>query len=294
MKKLLVLLSACSSGVATVANHPALHDPLLGNWQPDYIHPFTASDEFERRQLERVSACHTGEHDACWRAGLFPEVEASCRSGHVPSCRALGDGGADLPGAIGRNTVRCVIESCDGVGLLAECAAGFSRSCTKASYLAAEIHIPFIDDVLLARATMLAEPGCRQGMPFECNVLLGSRSPDVRLWAEEELCRTDKLYCTIAAHGLLIEGQRERSHRVYEYACQIGEFRACVDLSVLYGATVFPEPVPGRGRRLLEWYCRSDEANELQGGPDAYRDCMQGVGRFQYRKNILSKPVEEP
>lgn len=213
--------------------------------------------------------CAQGEHRACILAlahptfgdGQMNRLRSSCRAGHQMSCRAVAaamgfprtpDGELALERSVGEwyglegVTLRCreATNRCNWALVREECSAGWPNSCHALSYRSGVV---FRD-----RAYLLARQGCRAGILLECTILAASHSEEDQLFLATNECWLTG-HCTHLGEHWLVRGELVKARDAFELACQTREV-SCPALARRYLRGVLPEPVPHRGRDLLERY----------------------------------------
>jgi hypothetical protein len=247
---------------------------------PDYDRPFIKKPH----DLEWVSglylqACRAGDRRSCWRADatysskLTEEmVHRNCLAGDLMSCRALrrepwepdepSEPDKRLRGWVGR-AIQCdgpqdcqkeARQKCQELdcweALQQECADGFPASCWS------PLHRN--DEGALARATELAMEGCQAGLRKECQWLLLHISDHAKwVFAYGHLCHWAADCGDLSYY---FKGEPIKVREIRERGCQYGRGTekgiACEAAWRGYLDGTYPEPVPGRGRALVEWSCK--------------------------------------
>ncbi|MBX3158517.1 MAG: hypothetical protein KF773_21285 [Deltaproteobacteria bacterium] len=255
-------------------------DRLEEAWWFDVREPFAGVDDRAVRvRALRARACRDGHRPSCWRAGRLEEVRANCAAGHLLSCRAIPrherpeqQTQDDLPGRFGRSILCRAGVDCEE-HLWAECRAGFPWSCSNLYYLRHGLSVGNnpdepARDAAMERAIALGRDGCAAGIVHECELARFSDRLAERQAVERTMCRLGDL---CSPHAWIEDGRTIEARDLLERACQ--ERRddfACSVLAKHYLKGRFPEPEPGRGRRLLEWACR-----RRHGDSAFYEDCLE-------------------
>lgn len=259
---------------------------LVDSLPLDYRRPFSDSSSDRPATRQRfLEACRAGHRPSCWTAWyLEPQwhesseafllIRANCAAGDLMSCRAIlplpmMDPRGELPGAAGRSQACWTTPDepggtgCDVAALRRECRARFSASCRllvmhRRSAAGDPGDAALTSDARLAE---LAEGECDAGLISACldARLFGSRDrrPGAASWLERE-CRITPFFCQELLQHLLDARATIQARDVAERRCQYGANTSrdsCADLGDYYVTGVLPEPVPGRGRALLEWAC---------------------------------------
>jgi hypothetical protein len=226
----------------------------------DYERPFSSTrrdDLVRRARALYMEACRSGVESACWKAGGegYEMVEANCRNGHQMSCRATFSRDPGLPGAAARVDA-CIFGKCDIEALRVECSKGFTQSCDR-------LYLIERSPALRERVRELSIDGCRQWVTSECNSLQFVVNDDSLLEVAELSCMTESVTCLVVAERYLKLGNKARSRDLFERACQLYTMGApCLVLGLKYVSKELPEPVPGRGQRLIDFECARIESPE--------------------------------
>jgi hypothetical protein len=112
-----------------------------------------------------------------------------------------------------------------------------------------------------SRVTSLSREGCAQGVLDECNEALtpyelDAWRPDEQLVIARKVCSEQRL-CGRYGELLLDAGDTAHARDAFELACQYRSsiFGTCMQLGDEYLDGKLPEPMPGRGQRLLDFDC---------------------------------------
>jgi hypothetical protein len=252
-------------------------------WRLDL--PLAAFEPPRRHHTSEVLdvACRAGHRGSCWYlvylatsdgalVNALRMIADDCQVGDFWSCRALPPSSrlpgvsAGLPGEQGR--ARCVDGDTGECNrrLNAECQGGFSPSCRL---LATRNRDAGAREQLLARAAELSREGCAHGVIHDCETVELDWPERERWDAYEILCKVHRWECRRLGAMLENSGQLAAAFREYERACQyesIGPYN-CLELAERYLAGEFPEPVPGRARKLLQLACAKLAPSERDGEP---------------------------
>jgi hypothetical protein len=266
----LVALTACRAAPATHAPPRPLHhevadehvtlaaraeQALAADSPLDYDRPFVAKPDPRTETLALFhQACDAGDARSCWRGlslgdATFVDVVANhCRRGDMSSCRALpldeeARSPIEGPGSAGRS-LACRDPrrtGCDSAALHRECEAGFPESCR--SLAGAPDATSQTGATFEARATTLSREGCAAGLVNECE-------------EPKQLCTATRA-CARYAHMRLAANDATAARDAFELACEYKPSSAdtCMELGIRYLDGELPEPVPGRGQRLLDLEC---------------------------------------
>lgn len=236
----------------------------------DYERPFNAKaiDRSATAKLFR-DACGLGDKHACIvEAQLvtgderFHTVEANCRAGDLLSCRVLPkDEHAprfpDVPGAMSRR-VEChkpeLAAPCEAAELHKECVAGFPEACAELNNADPEQSMTAAE---VASWSTLSARGCKGGIASECVNVTQYGSDGDQLDVAQRLCELQPAECFSLADldkkRNDVTGERDS----YERACEYGpeHLAICAGLASSYLDGTYQEPVPGRGKALIDWVC---------------------------------------
>lgn len=281
---LVILLTACGS--------TARHEPVLSHEQTppgrdeafaraneivrslgeslDYRAPFdtTKIDRYEgARQLYR-RACRQDHQRACWLfAGMSDKhstdlelidwVRYWCLERSHVDCRnsVWFEATGRLEALSTEHDSGCARPTCSEDELRRECITGNGASCFY--ILRFE---PKDSDQLRRRGVALADAECEVGVIRGCVLALwqDTSAPRERR-VQQGLCRYSRSSCYFAGQSSTLWPDEMRTY--FERACQVGHADSCIRLGELYDKKHFPEPVPRRGRALIEYGCRSGHAD---------------------------------
>lgn len=205
-----------------------------------------AIPSFERERDERqlLRNCTVGDQMSCRAVAVRPWILIPARIPSTPRAAY------DLEGY----TRACygALPSCDTARLREECALGFPVSC---DHLARD-HVTGVErDHYARRAVELASAGCKAGILTECtDILADSESAADRVLALTRACELGSSYCNRLGNLHLELGEVTKARDAYELAVQTLAFDGGW-LGEAYVTGELPEPVPHRGRRLLEYSC---------------------------------------
>ncbi len=142
------------------------------------------------------------------------------------------------------------------------------REC-DASFPAACLQLGIASDgpgsnALLRRGISLSIEGCRAGIRGECELALESGDPRAQLDTAQQLCDLDRSWCGALANTYTDRDDLEGARDSLELTCQYGRERwsECAKLGAGYIEHTYKEPVPGRGKALIDWACPRLKAKE--------------------------------
>lgn len=262
---LLIGIAACSQSQATTTSPddaPAIvllarAERLRLEWTPNYRHPIVETDDtIERSEELYARACERGAPFACWHApGGARALLEQCRAGDMLSCRNFTDQAPtvrafrDLPGTAARNYRWGVRKAVRMEDLRHECELGLPDSCLF--YIQHEQNAPDVPR-LRKRLLALATEGCTMGILDDCRVLGKLGTPEAARIEDVDRCVWTG-WCEQAARNT---DDPIRARDFLERSCQMLSLPSyCGELAVHYVSGEYPEPVPGRGKQLLEWAC---------------------------------------
>ncbi len=243
---------------------------LADDLRLDYERPF-AKKSLERPETVELllEACRAGEKPWCWKAAsiapkadrmrLYEIVAANCRAGDNLSCRALPDEldvaeplYADLPGALGRSQCSGMETTCDIPTLERECTAGFGLSCYVAS-----TYVPGnAKERLVAQQDKNYKQDCLAGIERSC-FAISNKTADEELQIYASACAISREGCALLGDLYDAKQQPLAARDARERGCQFGKNpTVCATLGAAYLDHKYEEPVPGRGRALLDDSCR--------------------------------------
>lgn len=241
---------------------------LRGDTPIDLDRPFVDKPTDREPTIQLFSeACGAGDHASCWtafhmggfrRSDLLAPIAEACHRGDSSSCRMLPlyDDTHRYPalaGGAARSAACSRLEAsgCDETTLRAECGAGFPFSCQSLMFRLAPADAERA--VLQARLETLAAEGCDAGIELECMLLSAEAKKSRGLALAERDCLVHRR-CTDLGLIHLAAGRRVEARDAFERTCEYGRW-ACHVLGGMYVRGELPEPVPGRGQKLVAWGC---------------------------------------
>lgn len=235
----------------------------------DHASYLSLYEQFASLFSEPGSLCDKGLAAACNSASIHAEtdeaavrlVERSCELGNRLGCSTLLSSLHDHHLATDMlDDLQAKIER----AAAAQCECGYPYSCQ---------FVPDKSERMLAAAI----DGCARGYLHECNLWVGDSV--ARIPQLTQNCSLTGIDCAALAEQMRLDARPISMRDALEHACQLRGEDACVELVKGYQAKLYPEPVSGRMRSIVTYFCAPHADFGDFKGEDGFRRDICGTVR---------------